>query len=312
MTVDVDPQGWITFREALSELRQPDAYARPRLMKAGARQFDGIWHASRSAVEALKAEFSNEDPGAHLSPTALRTLRIVDRARTVDEANGRVTQQLIDQFPQEVRRQTLHAALRDLALVGFVDVETDRKVIRRVSITHDGYLWAKRHQDELAEWAVASDLVAAAEPDQPVDVASLALFEPPLAASPPPPPVVAPNGHDAIDPGAIASALLKQVVRTLNDTELATLVAERDALRAHNESLAARLRDVTRERDRAEADVKDLRGVVHEIEMALTPVLVGNEVDWRDASLRADIIRLVGEAATWSSHYIPNAEEGNG
>jgi len=107
---------------------------------------------------------------------------------------------------------------------------------------------------------------------------------------------------EAVDPGAIAAALLRQTVRVLADTDLAAVVAERDALRAHVATLQAHVTSLTTRAHDAEAALRETQGVLHNIESQLTPMLTGQTegLDWLDARTRTDLLVLIGKAAEWA------------
>lgn len=137
------------------------------------------------------------------------------------------------------------------------------------------------------ERAVTTDLGSQSEPEPEENGAALTVADMPHVT----------NGHvpDVADvsPNAIASALLAQTVRVLSDTNLSTLTAERDAYRAHNESLITRLDQVTAERDRAVGDAREIRQFLHRLETAITPVL--NAQSLIDARTRTELLNLMNE-----------------
>lgn len=206
----------------------------------------------------------------------------------------------------DIARATVNASLVDMAVLGLVERTVESKRTKRVALTVTGQRWLAVNADEVALYGTApkpEPVEDVAEPaDESTDLVHVAVEAFPRTEVEPPP-AVEPNPFASTDPGAIAGALLRQVVRQLTDTEGAALIAERDALRAHNESLVARLDRLTGERDRAEAENRELRRVLHDIEQQLAPLMGGRDsrFDWLDAGTRTDLMRAMSEVAAWAA-----------
>jgi hypothetical protein len=258
------------------------------------------WRYDRAEVEALRDEriatgHQSADPiDADLGPLCTDLLRVMVRLGGHVEHTSNATGIIAENLPGG-RTQTMSTALRDLDALGFIDRDISGKRTRSITLTALGWRWVNTHQPEPEP---------APEPER--EVIERSPVHVPVEAFPradaEPPPAVEPNEFASTDPGAIAGALLRSVVRTLNDTETATLVAERDALRVHNSSLLTRLDQVTRDRDRTEAENRELRGILHAIEMQLAPMVSGQgATDWLDAQTRTDLMALIGAAAQWAT-----------
>lgn len=143
---------------------------------------------------------------------------------------------------------------------------------------------------------------------EPATEAPVAAAEPAggLEALPLPPPPVADLGAalgGEVTPGAIANALLRQAVRVLSDGDVATLMAERDALAAQVASLSGHVAQLRQRATDAEAEAREAKGVLHQVEAQLTPLLVGREArteGWLDAATRTELLGLITEVAKWA------------
>jgi DNA-binding MarR family transcriptional regulator len=223
---------------------------------------------------------------------------------TVADESGRATSQLVARM-QGYSAGSVSSSCKTLEVLGLIERDVSGKRTSRIALTAAGRAWLDANDDEPPPPPKAAVAVpAVAPPPAPPEPAPArqAAVQPPLPVDPP----VTSNGHTpaAVNPDELARAMLRQATRILSDTDVATLSAERDALRAHNASLVDRLGQVTADRDAAERELREVKGVLHGIEAQLMPMLVGNDASlgWLDAGTRTDLLRLVGEAASWATH----------
>lgn len=266
----------------------------------------------RAAEERRKAGEIEEELHSPMEYAYMEALR--DLGGVVESESGTCTRLIAARTSYE----NVSMAARALRAHGLIESEVRGKRTFRVALTREGLEWCHENlqppeprtaepepEPEPEAQDVAGTIAAAlavpdeqeapeeedARPGPPVDV----LTHDAVMAST--------NGSTEVSPSAIAHALLRQTVRVLNDSDTATITAERDALRAHNEVMAQRLAVLSVERDTYAQEARDARQVLHRIEMELTPLLVGTDAkfDWLDATTRVELLRLVGEAARWAS-----------
>ena len=269
------------------------------------------WLFERADVEALRDQRikdgeQNADDEPHLAPRVIEYLRALwNMGAVVASESGQATGLIHARMQGGYGAAT--SVARELLLFGLIETEMRGKRTYRVALTPKGLAYCRgtfppppEPEPEQPE-PVATQLAVLDAPST-SNGASAPTVEPPPQApdAPAPPPTTVPEL--GVDVNALAQALLRQTTRVLADSELASVVAERDALREHNRVLAERLGVLTRERDGYASEAREAREVLHGIEMQLTPLLAGPEArfDWLDARTRTDLIRLVSEAARWA------------
>ena len=319
---------WITTAEAADRLgNSPDAVRKlrlkGRLTRYHVEQDGGMKRAYFDAdeVDALRREWGREATTDTAAPIELPPVSIYalialwSCGGVIASERGRTTS-VLHKLVGEHRYSSASVSMGvgKLDRSGLVEREMNGKRTFRIALTQAGRDWLAENRDLVSSYALTSTEPEPEPEPEPERVSeALALVEPEPEMTPPssPPPVptlrLNDNGHAAmtvdVEPSAIAGALLRQVVRTLNDSETATLMAERDALRAHNDVLGRRVADLTAQAERVDAENRELRGVLHGIEMQLSPMLGGNDhrFDWLDATTRTDLLRLLNDAARWAT-----------
>lgn len=261
----------------------------------------------------------------NIPPMGAYILLALDEAggAVVDES-GRATSIVADRFANAFGygRGSVSTELRALDVAGYVKRDVSGKRTRSINLTVAG----KR---AIAELDGHYELPPKSDPDAEVEVDEIepepATIERVEPALPPEQRHVVEdilaggvnvvdtytasngNGHLPVNAlgeppaSAIAQALLRQTVRVLSDSDTSTLIAERDALRAHNAVWVERDKSMRDELDRAQAELRELREIVHRIEVELTPFLTGQHErsEWLDARTRTDLLLLVSQAARW-------------
>jgi hypothetical protein len=305
---------WITANEAAPLLAimptQLAYYRRNGLLKktqrSGPNRTDPVLY-DRAEVEAMRSErvASGEQVAdlvdVPLGGTHVRTLAYVQHCggAVFGDSLTPVVAAAVD-----VDRSTIGNVIRDLACLSFIDKDSGGAHITRLALTTSGRAWIAKHSGRVA--AVTFPAEKSTLPDVIPAIADEPPPEPPpeaRAIDPPPPPVVEAPALDRLTADAIAASMLRQAAHVLADSDVSALRAECDVLRSHVEAMTRRLDQVTAERDRAEAENREVRAVLHGIESELTPLLVGRDArfDYLDATTRTELLRVVGDAARWAS-----------
>jgi DNA-binding MarR family transcriptional regulator len=238
------------------------------------------------------------------SPCAQRVMRaLLELGGTASDARGGATAKVVERMAHYgYTPSAISGAVAALDEAGLLTRKTAGKRTYVIDVTSAGRVWAQR-LDLVVDMPEPPSGQQLAMVDAPAAPAVQTLAEKYQAAH------VAPQEAPAAPPAPevsaedIARAMLRQTTRLLADTDVSTLMAERDALRAHNEVLVQRVAALTAERDQVSAEMREVRSFLHELEVKLTPVLAGPDakLDWLDARTRTDLLRVVGEAASWAS-----------
>lgn len=298
MSVDA----WITMQEAesLSGVGQRAVSRRVQAGDIEARTVGGARRLRREDVLAVWPHpREDRNPGGLTRLQELCLRELAARGGESTAPSGRAVAALGDAIEARYgyRTRSVSTTVKELVEAGLVDREGSATRTHRVWLTGSGRTWLAAHPAAPTTAVVPRE--AAVVPAERLN-GQRAGESPPVDAGPPP---RAPEPVEPVEPDAIARALLRQAVRTLADSDVATLTAERDALRVHNTSLVARLAEAVERADRAEREAREVRGVLHGIEMQLTPMLAGPDASfgWLDARTRTDLLAMVGEAARWAA-----------
>jgi excisionase family DNA binding protein len=311
---------WLTTPEAARLIGAGTSTVVKRIVKGdlpAERDEHDHYRIRRADVLALW-EVPEAPPAVDPPPLGAVLLReLAARGGEFSDPSGRAAAMITDAVEQRhgYNRQSISTTYRTLDTQGLIEREVDGKRTKRIALTPAGRAWLQANPVEPDDEPTPEPSLELGQPEESPDPPADALVRVAATitgeASP-----VAPrrtNGYGpqlpaverptAVEPDAIAHALLRQAVRVLNDSDVITLSAERDSLRVHNQSLAARLDEATRRAEAAEAEAREVRAVLHGIEMQLTPMLAGPDATfgWLDARTRTELMTLVGEAARWAA-----------
>jgi len=310
-----------------------------KLAVANAGESSNVAEEATAGVKHISSDVPLEQ--VELEPAAIEALAAIGKLGPVRDAQGRARAVLVELMPRGAKYNpsTISTGTRVLAEYGLINRDTQAKRTYEYRISARGRRWLAANRDHLPHVPDPRAVTTTAEPAPPpepeatAEAITQALAPEPAPEAPAVEPAPAPEapqaGPDAlpapaeapratntlaapqlpvglaepvVDPGAIAAALLRQTVRVLNDSDVATLTAERDALAAHNATLVSHVRSLTERTHDAEAQLREAQAVLHSIEAQLTPMLTGQAqgLGWLDAKTRTDLLALVQKAAEWA------------
>ena len=245
---------------------------------------------------------------AVLTPVALHVLGgLVALGGDVESDSGQATALIVGAMTGDYSQPSVVHGTQRLEDAGFISRDMKGRRTYRVTLTAAGRDFVKAHIDLMDVYLPAKPAPEPTPEPAPVPAVQEPSVIDQLAVSVQPPPEPAPPIHTngqapspTMDTADLAAALLRQTARILSDSDVSTLMAERDALRVHNSVLVRRVDDLSERCDRAEGDARELRGVLHDLEVQLTPLVTGGDFNWLDARTRTDLLTAIGEAAKWA------------